>query len=614
MAQAERKSGGKLLLLLDQFEEFLILGTAEQKRSLVGQITGLQSAAQAGRILLVLRSDYQILLDELDMPRLYQDENTFHLGRFTMSAASDFMGRSGLDLHPETLAQLLRSIAELDETPGLVRPIILNIVGYVLAVGRLAEPRNASQIIRQYIEQTIGDPVIRDFAPKVLEQLVTEQGTKLPRSELLLVDATQLRRGEVRAVMNGLGAAALARPLDPLNSVWELSHDFVARAIMRSSARQRRRLLKRSAQFAVPALFVAALSAILIIGAWHRLSPYQTRSELAELGIVVTTSDKELKADLSQHFKAAALPAIVLLLSGLNEPLALDLSSPDVEDIAPLENVPTLRRLSLADTHVTSLEPLRHLSDLQELDLSGARVRDIAPLEQLTNLRALYLSGLEIQDFHPLERLVSLEDLDLSATPFSDVQPLTKLRNLRALNLRANELSNITRISELTSLRKLDLSLTNIADLRPLQSLPDLEELALGTGSLERVRSTSSFLSPLGSAPSSLTNFLPLSGIQNLRKLSLSGTNIMNLEPLIGLRKLTDLNLESTKIDSIDALGEMTSLQRLNIRETNIKDLQSIQRLTNLEELVIDSSAGEGIEQKLNLPKLHVVRVFSGPI
>ena len=33
--------------------------------------------------------------------------------------------------------------------------------------------------------------------------------------------------------MNGLWAAALARPLDAAQGVWELSHDFVARAVAR---------------------------------------------------------------------------------------------------------------------------------------------------------------------------------------------------------------------------------------------------------------------------------------------------------------------------------------------------------------------------------------------
>ena len=32
--------------------------------------------------------------------------------------------------------------------------------------------------------------------------------------------------------MNGLSAAALARPLDAAQGVWELSHDFVAPALL----------------------------------------------------------------------------------------------------------------------------------------------------------------------------------------------------------------------------------------------------------------------------------------------------------------------------------------------------------------------------------------------
>jgi hypothetical protein len=39
--------------------------------------------------------------------------------------------------------------------------------------------------------------------------------------------------------MNGLSAAALARPLDSAQGVWELSHDFVARAVSRYLGRRR---------------------------------------------------------------------------------------------------------------------------------------------------------------------------------------------------------------------------------------------------------------------------------------------------------------------------------------------------------------------------------------
>lgn len=261
LAAAARSAGTRLLLVLDQFEEFLISDRPEQQQKFVALIANLQAAPiQALSLLLVLRSDYQTLLDDVGLPSLRQGDNFYQVGRFTIAAATGFMMRSGLNLHPDTLDRLLIGAAELDETPGLVRPITLNVIGYVLATGKaVAMSADAGQLVRRYIEVTVGQPAIRDFAPGVLEQLVTEQGTKRPRSEQELASSTNLRRGEVRAMLNGLGDAALARPLDPVEGIWELSHDFVARAVMRFLGRRRRELLQRGAFYAAPALLVAML-------------------------------------------------------------------------------------------------------------------------------------------------------------------------------------------------------------------------------------------------------------------------------------------------------------------------------------------------------------------
>jgi hypothetical protein len=137
LATAARAAGAPLLLVLDQFEEFLILGPRVQQQKFVALITDLQNAPISGLgLLLVLRSDYQTLLDDGGFPPLRHGENFYQVGRFTMAAATCFMVRSGLDLHPEMRDRLLTSAAELDETPGLVRPITLNVVGYVLATGK----------------------------------------------------------------------------------------------------------------------------------------------------------------------------------------------------------------------------------------------------------------------------------------------------------------------------------------------------------------------------------------------------------------------------------------------------------------------------------------------
>ena len=211
-----RRAEHGFLLVLDQFEEFVILADAERQRAFAAFIAELGAVPVKGlRILLVLRSDYQTAIDELGLPRLRQGENWNQIGRFTIAAGTRFIARSGLALQPDALDRIAISASELDDSPGMIRPITLNVVGYVLSQGRATAPSlDAGRLVRSYIEQSVGQPAIREFAPNVLRELVTEQGTKWPRSEKDLVSQTRLRAGEVRAVMNGLvggGACASAR-------------------------------------------------------------------------------------------------------------------------------------------------------------------------------------------------------------------------------------------------------------------------------------------------------------------------------------------------------------------------------------------------------------------
>ena len=164
----------------------------------------------------MLRSDYTTALDDLGLPPQRKGENWQEIGRFTTAAGTRFMERSGLALQPEGLDRLATSAAELDDSPGMIRPITLNVLGHVLSEGRAIAPSvDAGRLVRHYIEQSVEQPAIRALALRVLSELVTEQGTKRPRSEEELVSETGLRPGEVRAVMNGLWMAALARPSMP---------------------------------------------------------------------------------------------------------------------------------------------------------------------------------------------------------------------------------------------------------------------------------------------------------------------------------------------------------------------------------------------------------------
>jgi hypothetical protein len=283
---AAKRAGARLLIVLDQFEEFVILGKPEQKHDFADMLARLSASVNGVKLLLVLRSDYQTFLDEIGLPPPVYGKNFYQVARFTLVAAAEFLKRSKLNLRPDARDRLLASAAELDECPGLVRPITLNVIGHVLASSLTAPSLDAGQLVRRYIEQTVEQPGIRDFMRPILEQLITEQGTKRPRSEKELAKATSLRHGEVRSALNGLGLAALARPLDPTQGMWELSHDFIARAVARYLGRRRHDLLRRAGAYSAPALLAVTLLAMVGGLAWNRLSNDQRIAQRAYLSVV----------------------------------------------------------------------------------------------------------------------------------------------------------------------------------------------------------------------------------------------------------------------------------------------------------------------------------------
>jgi formylglycine-generating enzyme required for sulfatase activity len=269
--EASTRARDRLLIVLDQFEEFVVLAEPERHRDFAAFIAELQSRPIDGLVLLfALRSEYQASLEDVDLPLPRSGENLFILAPFQLWAAKEFIDRSPLRLERDSLKRLLNSAAELDGTLGLVRPITLNVVGYVLASGIAEAPSlDAGFLVRRYIEQTVEQPAIREPATRVLERMITEQGTKWPRSEGDLIKETQLRAGEVRAVLNGLGSAGLARPLDPATKLWELSHDFIANAVARMLGRLRLQAVRRVGAYAAPALL-----AISVVGGLWLAQPF----------------------------------------------------------------------------------------------------------------------------------------------------------------------------------------------------------------------------------------------------------------------------------------------------------------------------------------------------
>ncbi len=123
---------------------------SERQKAFAAFLADLRARPIKGlKLLLVLRSDYTTAIDELGLPLLRQGENWQEVGRFTLAAGTKFMARSGLALQQDALDRLAVSASELDDSPGMIRPITLNVVGHVLSEGRATAPSlDAGRLVR----------------------------------------------------------------------------------------------------------------------------------------------------------------------------------------------------------------------------------------------------------------------------------------------------------------------------------------------------------------------------------------------------------------------------------------------------------------------------------
>jgi len=603
-----RRAAGKLLIVLDQFEEFIILGEPDRQREYAAFIADLLANPVKGlRLLLVLRSDYQSFIEEIGLPALRHGENFYQVGRFGFAVASDFLARSGLKLEPSAIDRLLTSAAELDETPGLVRPITLNVIGYVLSVGKTTAPSlDAGVLVRQYIEQTAGQPVIRDYAPRVLEQLITDQSTKRPRSEQDLMAAAGLRRGEIRGVLNCLADAALARPLDPAHGVWELSHDFVARAVARFLGRRRHDLLRQSAYYAAPALLIAALLSGAGLVFWSGALRDRRISELADLGFTINASDDGLAAAAQNsrltNDNAKRAFSLLASLAGI---VSLDLSGSDIESIEPISTLVSLRNLDLHGTRVASLDPLKSLSRLQILNVSGTKVSDLSSLQDLASLRSLNSDGTQIHTLEPLWKLIGLQSLNVKGTLVDDISKVSNLTRLRDLNVNSTKVGDLEPLKGLTELQTVDLGYTFVSSLQPLRDLPALQSLDISHDSITNFEPLN-HMTKLRSLVLNGSNIASLELLRektSLRSLDLSSTRVRDLEPLTALANLEELYLTDTAVDSIAPLKVLSKLSRLSFRQAKIDSLEPLRQLHALQWLDLGYS-GRAYPVRLSLDPL----------
>jgi hypothetical protein len=507
------KKGRRLLLLCDQFEVVLI--RHQSKDAAVIAFAQLLHDIAAGRrkvfpgltILLTFRSDYDDLLKTLALPRWVEGKNGRRVAPFSRLVARNFLTdpRSGLEIAEGRLNQILDEAEAVTNTPGLIRPIVLNMLGKLLErhVGRdpARVPRGA--LLSHDVRRTVEADEVRAYARPVLLTLLRE-GLRVRQTVAETAKATglapQLVEGCHKKLLEWPLVRCVGESEDAAQARWEIAHDFVARLLAPILETPRRTSTERLRLLATPVLLF--LTVVAMAGLWLGREN-ATRAELQNQHYIYTEVQRDkVLAKIVQNQKLGApnLARITALLLRFHRPVELDLHSwPVLTNVDGLKGLTSLRSLNLGYCRaLTSVKGIEQLTSLHYLDLAMcSSLPNLSDLHGLTSLRELRLascdgltdvnglgklSALEIlifrdngnlRDINGLAGLNSLKQLELFGCKLvTDISVLIKLRSLQTLDLSFCEnLRNADVLKEMNSLREVSLRKTSVRDAQLIAKL-----------------------------------------------------------------------------------------------------------------------------------------------
>ncbi|QWG43374.1 LPXTG cell wall anchor domain-containing protein [Bacillus mycoides] len=212
---------------------------------------------------------------------------------------------------------------------------------------------------------------------------------------------------------------------------------------------------------------------------------------------------------------------------------------------------------------------------------SGEGINEIAGLEYMTNLEKLTLRESNVTDISVISELRHLKYLDLSSNPIESIQPVSKLENLDMLFLRDNKIADLTPLSQMKKIKILDLIGNNIKDLTPLFTVLSLEEVYLANNQISNLSGIEKLknVKLLWIGNNKISDVEPISKMSNLIELEIADSELKDISPLSKLGKLQVLNLEENYISDISALGELTDLYEVNLAANEIFDIRPVQEL-----------------------------------
>ena len=411
---------------------------------------------------------------ELGLPDLRANENWLEISPLQRAEAAAFLARSGLKLGEALQAEALDEAAEVEESRGQFRPITLNMLGRALECHQTKSiPRCArGRLIPDWLRGVLGEPHLQEIAPRVLEPMITESGTKRPLSEVDLAQLSGLAVGVVRGCLARLSLHGVVRELDREHRVWEIAHDFVAKLLLPLVVRARpprwRRMGTAVASTGIAFWLVATGLLLLILPEWRYSASV---SRLSAVGFIVNRDERTGQLAIKgRDLKPGATAVLLKQLAILPEVVELEIRRDAMLDslVAP-EELHSLRSLTVIGNPQLSVLDLTGLRELTQLRVSSNDVLAIlhlphrGALSHLTVSNNAILASLDLSNSGGLAELDIIDNDGLASLDLSSLGVLARLTIIANDGLASLALSERSAITELTvgynsALASLDLS------------------------------------------------------------------------------------------------------------------------------------------------------------
>jgi hypothetical protein len=210
-----RRRGTHLLIVFDQFEEFVILedlASIEARRLFLVRLRELCQLQSPGvSILLSFRRDYMSDVIAMKIDDLIPGQIFMEIEAFRRGAARRFLEGAPSRPTTELVDRLLAGAEALDDVPARFRPVTLNMLGLALHDFDNEVTDRPDRLVQRHMQAAIAQPEIKEIAPLVIERMITGANTKQQLTISELVEQTGLESQDIIACLVVLARKGLVR-------------------------------------------------------------------------------------------------------------------------------------------------------------------------------------------------------------------------------------------------------------------------------------------------------------------------------------------------------------------------------------------------------------------